>query len=141
MPSALGTVDKTAVFDAKDFLLGLKKADKYMLELAAYGLFEAFTEALRDAKTEEPFVPRDIGNLEGSATVDEKWAVIKGHRIEIHGGFNCEYAAKWHELDPSKAAKINWTKPGSGPKFLQAKLIRNRNRYIEIIARRMQRGR
>lgn len=49
-------------------------------------------------------------------------------------GFSANYAAYVHELLGTKSGgPINWTRPGSGPKFFQAPLRRNKEKILETI--------
>lgn len=102
---------------------------KQIPEAALLGLVEAAWEALRDAEKEEPTAPFKKGDLRGSADVQESKDLFD---LFVEFGFNIEYAAYQHEL-PGQRYK-NPTTPGSGPKFLESKLIRFRDKYYEIIA-------
>jgi len=125
--------------DTKDFDMKFKRVvDGEMQELAEKGLFEAMSEACHDADAEKPYIPFKEGHLKGSEKI-RRPKRTKGE-ISVLGGFNIGYAARLHEMEPTRAARINWTRPGSGPKYLEAKLIRNRDKYMKITAERIRRG-
>ena len=51
-------------------------------------------------------------------------------------GYWANYAAAVHEMMQSVTGKpINWSRPGSGPKFLEASLKRNSTRILMIVRR------
>jgi len=56
-------------------------------------------------------------------------------RFGVRFGFQAIYAAFVHEmLDEVYGKKINWTRPGSGPKFFEKALDRNHDEILQIIA-------
>jgi hypothetical protein len=73
---------------------------------------------LDDAVNQQPKVPVKRGFLQGSGNVRE-----------VEGGaevaFDAPYALYVHEAP----ANLNWTEPGSGPKFLEAKVFANGDKY------------
>ena len=99
---------------------------------AEEGFFKAANQLLDDAINKQPFAPFDKGDLRGSARVDK--AVVAGSLISVMCGFNISYAARWHELTPAEDARINWTLPGSGAKYLESKMARYMADYMEIVA-------
>ena len=108
-------------------------------KLARKGGYEAGNEVLHDAITLVPKAPRELGDLHGSAIVEDVTA-LSGREIIILMGFNIEYAARWHELPREKESEINWTLPGSGSKYLESKLSTYRDKYIKIIALTIKAG-
>ena len=106
--------------------------DKAIPSEAGNGLFKAANQLLDDAMYKRPFAPFKMGDLRGSARVDK--AVVVGSLISVMCGFNIEYAARWHELTPAEDARINWTLPGSGAKYLESKMARYMADYMEIVA-------
>jgi len=109
-------------------------------EAAKKGLFQGFNEALRDAKEKVPKAPRDKGDLHGSTAGTVKTKITKDE-ISVSGGFNIDYAAKLHEMPKEKASRTNWSLPGSGPKFLETKLVRNKRKYMEIVVKSIKKAR
>ena len=96
------------------------------------GMFQAANELLHDAIYEKPFAPFDKGDLRGSAQVNK--VVATRDDVSVNAGFNIVYAARWHELSPSEDARISWTLPGSGRKYLESKMSKNNGkRYLDII--------
>ncbi len=54
--------------------------------------------------------------------------------IAIVCGFSANYAVYVHEMLASATGNaINWSRPGSGPKFFQSALRRNKDKILEII--------
>jgi len=101
-------------------------------EAAARSFYKVAAMVIGDAILEEPKAPHDTGNLWRSQLIEAPQ--IKMAEIGIELGFDAEYAAVVHEM-PSN---VNWKMAGSGPKFLEAKLIRNKEKYIAELARGMQ---
>jgi hypothetical protein len=95
------------------------------------GLIEAASVIRYDMDTTPPLIPVKIGNLRSSWTVEPHKA-SSPTRPAIVLGFTASYAWYVHEmLSPA----INWTRPGSGPKFFEAALKRNEGRILGIIAK------
>lgn len=120
--------------DFSDFEKGLTKLVKESEpKETAKGLFKASNELLKDAIEERPYAPFDEGHLRGSARTNKAEVTKSG--AEVVCGFNIEYAARWHELTPEEDARINWTLPGSGRKYLEAKITntRLREKYLKIV--------
>ena len=101
-------------------------------EAAARSFYKVAGMVIGDAILEEPRAPHDTGNLWRSQLIEAPQ--IKMGEISIELGFDAEYAAVVHEM-PSN---VNWKMAGSGPKFLEAKLIRNKEKYMAELARGMQ---
>lgn len=117
-------------------------------------IFKAANELLHDAIYQLPCAPFDEGHLRASARTEGAGGMMfelspgapasfkpitTGSVLTVLCGFNIEYAAKWHEIEPSKAVKINWTLPGSGPKYLESKVFRNKEKYIKVVALALKR--
>ena len=123
------------IFDSKDFDIKLPRViNKEIPEAAANAFFKMAGMVIRDAILEEPRVPkaRPGGALWRSQQIEKPR--IEHGEISIELGFNIEYAAYVHEA-PSN---LNWTLAGSGPKFLEAKLIKNKEKYMAELAQGMQ---
>ena len=118
--------------DMSDFEKGFKKLiDQAAPEALAKGMFTAGNALLKDAIYEQPYAPFDEGHLRASARVDT--AKVTKDEVETSAGFNIAYAARWHELSPAEDARISWTLPGSGRKYLESKMARNAKRYLAIV--------
>lgn len=137
--------------DFSDFDKGFKEfVEKSSPPEVAKGMFRALNELLRDAIKEDPMAPFDEGALRGSARVQTPDGVLhdpsgaiaatgtikvpKGDKIEMAAGFNIVYAHRWHEISKEKEKDINWTTPGSGRKYLETKMVRHKEKYLEIVA-------
>uniref|UniRef100_A0A6M3LZ45 Tail protein n=1 Tax=viral metagenome TaxID=1070528 RepID=A0A6M3LZ45_9ZZZZ len=119
--------------DSRDFLVKFKRVtDKVIPEAAAQAFREVAPLILADAITKEPKAPHDTGNLWRSQKVDAP--KTSKNEVYIEYGFNAEYAGIVHEMP----AKTNWTMPGSGPKFLETKLLMYGRSYFEKIAAKIK---
>lgn len=112
---------------AQDFSRITKKEIPGDIEKA---FWELGWRILKDANTKEPKTPREIGDLQSSGMVKVKMK----DNFELLTGFNKVYAAKWHELPKEKAKDINWTTPGSGPKYLESKMSMFKDDYVKFVA-------
>jgi len=127
-------VAKTGMtFNTKDFDIKFPRViNKEIPEAGANMSFKVAGMVIRDAILEEPRAPHKTGNLWRSQKIESPR--IERGEITIELGFDAEYAAIVHEM-PSN---VNWTMAGSGPKYLEAKLIKNKEKYMGEIARGMQ---
>lgn len=121
---------KTAfTMNFKDFDVKFEKIVKKTIpSLSAQGLFQAGALLIKDAIQEEPRAPHLSGHLWRNQLIPRP--VIEHGKIELEAGFNVPYAARLHEAPTS----WNWTMSGSGPKFLEAKLIAHRDKYMKFVA-------
>lgn len=103
-------------------------------KLTNKGLVNAANEALRDADLKKPFLPIDKHDLQGSKEVHGSRDLFE---LFVEFGFNIIYAARLHE-----EGKVgwNWSRTGSGPKFLSTKLVRYKDKYIQIVAATIKKG-
>lgn len=108
-------------------------------------VFKTAALVLRDAIKEEPAVPKSRGvTKEGGRRGQGPGHLRRSQKIEKpkveHGaisvelGFNADYAAYVHEAPRSWL----WTTPGTGPKFLESKLIRNKEKYMANVAKEIK---
>ena len=129
----------------------LKFKDSVTPELTEKAMAKAGMQVLNDAVMETPTVPLDEGTLRGSGSVFVNNKLIGTSQKKSSGGrpnpamqnvdlipegavvtvvgFNVPYAARLHEHP-----EYNFREPGSGGKFLERKLIENRNLYLRIVA-------
>ena len=121
--------------DFKDFNKGFKLIiEKTVPDLAQAGLFKAGALLIRDAIMEEPKAPHLKGHLWRSQKIEK---LEEGDKIiGVQVGFDVPYAARLHEAPNN----WNWTLDGSGPKFLEAKMATNPNKYIEPAATHIREG-
>ena len=103
-----------------------KKVNEYEKTSMA-GLIKAVIYIRREMDLTPPLIPIDFGNLRGSFFSNPIY--LKGKPV-VQFGFTAFYAWFVHEkIDPG----INWKRPGSGPKFLEAHLKANEKEILEII--------
>jgi hypothetical protein len=141
-------------YDDRAFLKGLDLADKAIREAASLGMRRALMQLHNDAITQDPNVPLDEGTLRGSASVHVNGKFIESPPApgatgdeaytgdlptefselrDFIGGtlsFNTPYAMRLHEAEDI----VNWSEPGSGPKFVEAKMAGNEDVYMRIVA-------
>jgi len=144
----------------RNLIDGLKAALAASERAGQVAVARAGLRLMNDAIMEINTVPLDEGTLRGSASlhVNGKLAStspnIGGQPTpntdSIPGppngvaeaviGFNTPYAAYQHEGARADGTHIvrNYTEPSSGPKFLESKRIRNRERYLKIMSREFQ---
>lgn len=98
------------------------------------GLRSAAEYVLSDADRTPPKVPHDTGNLR-SSRFTEPFTSPDGDPFVVLG-YHANYAAAVHEMLQSPSGlPINWQRPGSGPKFLEASLKRNSDKIVAIVAK------
>ena len=120
-------------FDSKDFDIKLPRViNKEIPEAAASTFPKVAGMVIRDAILEEPKAPHKTGHMKRNQKIE--YPKIEKGEISIELGFNTVYAMAVHEM-PSN---VNWSMTGSGPKFLEAKLLRNKEKYMAELARGMQ---
>ena len=120
------------------FFINLDLFDKRLNEIARKsiprlvreGLFNAGNALLQLAMDEEPRAPKKTGDLWGSRRT-ELAEDIASFAAEV--GFGVPYAARWHEIGEQEAEKINWSLPGSGRKYLEAKMIKYKEKLMQIV--------
>lgn len=99
------------------------------------GLVSAANYILTDADIgQPPLVPALTGNLRSSRFTEPFDA--PGGTPAVVFGYSANYAAAVHEMMSSvSGAPINWSRPGSGPKFFEASIRRNQKKIPVIIAK------
>lgn len=102
------------------------------------GLLSAANYVLTDADIgQSPLVPALTGHLR-STRFAEPLTTAKGEPFVVLG-YTANYAAAVHEMMVAPSGKlINWSRPGSGPKFLQASLTRNADKIAIIVAKHVE---
>jgi len=95
------------------------------------GMFTAMKFLENEMDTVSPTVPEDTKEMRNS------W-FITGNPDPINpsvwGGYTDPKAPIVHELENINQGPVNWTKPGSGQKWLQIHYDRNRNEMLMIVA-------
>ena len=127
--------------DTKDFDIKFPDVgNRQIPQAAAFSFYKVASMVIADAILEEPRAPHKTSNLWRSQLIEAPH--IKLGEISIELGFNAEYAAVVHEMGLDESGKpiksIDWTMEGSGAKFLEAKLIKNKEKYMAELARGMQ---
>ena len=103
----------------------LRKALKQIENQSAKGLIQSAILIRVDMDKTPPLIPIDLGNLRASWFTNS-FRTFKGPGLMM--GFSANYAAAIHEKVGAK-----FQRPGSGPKFFEASLKRNRKEIINII--------
>lgn len=134
-------------------ILGLQRLEKRQMASARIGMEDAVKALLDDCLNEQPSVPLRDGALRssGSAYVDGKHVAGGGTPVAdvpkpdmIQGTviFDGPYAAYQHEgmrRDGTHVVK-NYTTPGTGAKYIEAKLHGHPQKYIQIVAESIKRN-
>ena len=124
-----------------DFKMDFENFDKTFFKLALKTIPDEFVESVKlqmpkiiaDAINLEPRAPHKTGHLWRSQKIElPKWI---GKKLDVIFGFDTAYAARLHE----GMTDWNWTLKGSGPKFIEAKLIREKEKYYAEITERVRR--
>ena len=132
----------------KQFMTALNAEVNKIEGVTMKGLIEAAILIQRSMDKDSPTVPVDTRNLQASFFIttstgqkvvgnDSGSAVklIKGTRPIVAIGFTANYAVIVHE---DMETKKNWNRPGSGPKFMEAALERNKIKIVETIAKNVK---
>lgn len=104
-------------------------------------LFAVAAELLQDADRVPPKTPKKEGHLKGSKKIEISIAELG--KIAVLAGFNISYASFVHEKVPREEygeKKISWTEPGSGPKYLESKLLMFKKKYFDMLGEAIRRG-
>ncbi len=110
-------------------LSNLNKEIVKMKANSIVGLLNAAGFIRRDMEKTPPLIPVDFGNLRGSWFTT--FFTSQGLAVVVIG-FNANYALFVHEMVDGS---IDWKRPNSGPKFLEAALNRNKTEILALIAK------
>lgn len=103
------------------------------------GLLEAAAEMRRDMEVTSPTIPigkppKGTGNLRASWFVHEARGFTHPTVMAGFDGAVANYAIYVHEMTEPPYNDVTWSRPGSGPKFLEKALIRNQKKIVAIVA-------
>lgn len=113
--------------DTSKFVKSFNKfVTKTVPAAAAQAEFKVGSLIVKYALTKTPKVPREIGDLQASSVIS-----VNKQTLTLTVGFNKIYAARLHEA-PSN---WNWSLPGSGPKYLETKLVMYKDDFIKFMAK------
>lgn len=104
----------------------LNKELKKIENGSAIGLVKAAILLREDMDKTSPTIPVDTGYLR-SSWFATPFKTEKGPAITV--GFSANYAVWVHENLEAK----NWTRSGSGPKFFEKALDRNKDTILQVI--------
>jgi hypothetical protein len=93
------------------------------------GLIAGANHIRRDMDVTQPYIPHDTGEMEKSWEVIVRSTSLVTPLVEA--GFYKNYSVYVHE----NVGATNWTKAGSGPKFLELALKRNTQEIVNIVAK------
>ena len=122
--------------DGIENVMGNIQKQLYGIEIrSATGMKMAARLVLSSAEVTSPKVPVDTGKLRHSTFVDPDKSAAPG-TISVEFGYGTKYAAAVHEMFDSVSGRpINWSRPGSGPKFFEASIKRNSIEVVQTIAK------
>lgn len=139
--------------DVSEFAERLRRADKVALSAAKKALWEGAAALKKDADEIVPKTPHLHGNLrgnarrgakaKGSSKVRKEWwpkyenEDLGSDKFSVLVTYAAPYASRWHEATDEN---VNWSEPGVGPKYLEAKMARKdlREKYYGLIADRIK---
>ena len=107
-------------------------ASKFGLNRAVI-LIRASTESTPPKTPISKSYPGHVGGHLRSSWHQEFYQNAAKGLIGIVFGFTANYAAYVHEMVGGEGGAINWSRPGSGAKWFQAALGRNRKKILSII--------
>lgn len=121
-----------------EVMANLRTEINRMNERGLQGLIDVAIFIRREMDTVPPLIPIDTGNLRQS------WFVL-AHNTHLGPGlvmgFSANYAIFVHEMmdtatfGAGSVGHVNWSRPGSGPKFFEDALRRNKDVILKIIAK------
>jgi hypothetical protein len=143
------------VFDKSDFDKKFKDIIRRAApELIETGLGRASLQLMNDCVMEVPTVPIKEGWLRGSGSVFVQNKLVHESTFGKAGmantdhsenlgprdfvgvvGFNTPYASRLHE-----GLTFHFSEPSAGPKYMESKMMRNKERYMQIIANAIKEG-
>jgi hypothetical protein len=132
MAKAIKSVNPNTGIKGMDIMLSnLNKEIKNIEGRIMKGLIESAIIIRRSMDEVPPLIPVDTDNLRGFWFTE----TIKDEKlIGLVMGFSANYAIFVHEmLDSVNGKKINWGRPNSGAKFLEASLKRNTELILKTI--------
>ncbi len=114
----------------KEVLQNLNKEIRKIENRSAGGLILAARMIKEDMEVTPPLTPVDENNLRPSLFIRP---VKVGRDPVVVMGYTASYAFVAHEMVDKGGKAINWSRPGSGPKWFEAALNRNHARILATI--------
>jgi hypothetical protein len=134
------------VLGGKELLANVEGTFIRLAWLIEQGTGNAVAFLRYDMEKTPPLIPVDTGALRAS-WFSRPVREIEGKEFKIgtiagFGGTNdCDYAIYVHEMtDEAYGKKINWSRPDSGPKFLEKALYRNDKKIVAIVVETIKAG-
>jgi len=135
----------TGIQGIDSVIRGLEKSLVRYQAGASAGMIEAVAFLRQDMDTTPPLIPVDIGNLRASWFTSFVKDLQAGRTIIF--GFSANYALYVHERigggewgEGGTVGIVNWSRPGSGPKFMEAALKRNTQEIMRILQANTRKG-
>lgn len=127
----------TRIHGIEEVMGGINTHLKKMHFASMRGMLKAAAFIRRDMEKVEPKIPVDTGNLRSSWFVTPVKNIHGNHGVIM--GFSANYAVYVHEaveatFGVAGGGRMNWNRPGSGPKFLESAIKRNTHEIFRIIA-------
>jgi hypothetical protein len=90
-----------------------------------------FAVTIKEVATKSQFTGKDAGQLRAdhSEALASAKTMLSANRPSLVMGFSANYSAAVHEYPEN----LNWNRPGSGPKFFEKALERNKTKILQTI--------
>lgn len=125
--------------DSSDFMRKFEDITQNAVpKLAGKGLFDAGNKLIKDAIVFPPQAPFLKGDLRGSKIVEK--AKKDRNDISVKVGFNIKYAKRQHEAEPGEFKYTKTVAKQPGPKFLESKMVKYKDKYIYIVSETIKAG-
>lgn len=127
-------------------LAGLRKLGKAQMRALSRTMQEGMFTILKDANTRPPMVPVDTGNLKSTGRV-HPIKITNDTMIDIeltYGGVGfskeVDYAVVVHENLGPGAPNKQYTRPGSGPKFVSTHVDARKSEFTRNMEKALETG-
>ena len=109
----------------------MRKAKMMIESDVLSGLMDSADLIHKSADTVSPTIPERSGDLRKSFFKEPVW---EKDEVKVEFGYSMPYAAYVHEMGAGFLGKtINWTRKGSGAKFLDAAIKRNKRKITKFL--------
>lgn len=118
---------KVEIHGVQVFLKQVNNYHEKLIKKSMAGLIKCQNTLIEEAMQ---ITPWKTGNLARSYSAPIP--TVTGNQVIATVENSAKYAVRVHEM-PDEG--VNWSKPGTGPKFLERPLFENANKFLEYIRR------